>query len=338
MIKLFANSLATQFKSPLLQAFDISEIPLQSPSQVIDRAARSSDTGFFSAFTSYISSYAADDPPEPSDEELESTLCTVDCINSCKLEEVFANIGKLSPSATREVVKALLEQLPDDDSTTIISVKQDNMPNPPPNGQQQGTTEPPKYDPSAPYILEFSTILATRDDGSIESMAEKVFHTIQGILRDASQWHAITVARAVFYALHILKAGFEHDIVNVPKLMHTISGLPKETLAKASGTILTGLAACTEEPGPLRSEMMTSPDFWSTLRVLATNRESAAKVFEILEKGTDGSPPAIMADNYVAAVALLDQFASSANPLASVDPKKEQERRRQDQSRKETKV
>lgn len=117
--------------------------------------------------------------------------------------------------------------------------------------------------------------------------------------------------------------------------MHTISGLPQDIIAKTSGTILNGLAACTEEPGPLRSEMMTSPDFWATLRVLATSRESAAQVFEILEKGTSGSPPAIMADNYMAAVALLDQFASSANPLAATDKKQEQERRRAGEPRKE---
>lgn len=67
-------------------------IPLQMPSQVIDRASRASEIGFFSAFTSYISSYAADDPPEPSEEELESTLCTVDCINSCNMVQVFNNI------------------------------------------------------------------------------------------------------------------------------------------------------------------------------------------------------------------------------------------------------
>lgn len=124
----------------------------------------------------------------------------------------------------------------------------------------------------------------------------------------------------------------------MPRLLHTISGLPQEVLAKSSGTILNGLAACTEEPGPLRSEMMTSPDFWATLRVLATSRESAAQVFEILEKGTSGSPPAIISDNYIAAVALLDQFASSANPLAAQDKRAEQERRRQDPTRKETKI
>lgn len=67
-------------------------IPLQNPSQVIDRGPKPGDAGLFSAFTSYISSYAADDPPEPSDEELESTLCTVDCVNACFMGDVFANI------------------------------------------------------------------------------------------------------------------------------------------------------------------------------------------------------------------------------------------------------
>jgi brefeldin A-resistance guanine nucleotide exchange factor 1 len=60
---------------------------------VIDRGAKQNDSGLFAAFTSYISSYAADDPPEPSDEELESTLCAVDCVNQCHMGDVFANIA-----------------------------------------------------------------------------------------------------------------------------------------------------------------------------------------------------------------------------------------------------
>jgi brefeldin A-resistance guanine nucleotide exchange factor 1 len=88
---LFINSLTPQldlFGSDL----EIPPIPLQSPSQVIDRDGRAADTGLLSAFTSYLSSYAADDPPEPSDEELENTLCTVDCINACDIPELLRNI------------------------------------------------------------------------------------------------------------------------------------------------------------------------------------------------------------------------------------------------------
>ncbi|EHL00147.1 hypothetical protein M7I_3912 [Glarea lozoyensis 74030] len=60
--------------------------------QIVDRGQKQAEAGIFSAFTSYISSYAADDPPEPSDEELESTLCTVDCVNACSMGDVFANV------------------------------------------------------------------------------------------------------------------------------------------------------------------------------------------------------------------------------------------------------
>lgn len=88
---LFVNSLAPQPKI-LKNDLDITPIPLQPPSQVIDRDGRTNDSGLLSAFTSYLSSYAADDPPEPSDEELENTLCTIDCISACNILELFDNI------------------------------------------------------------------------------------------------------------------------------------------------------------------------------------------------------------------------------------------------------
>ena len=92
-LNLFVNSLIPSFFSTEADKLALPAIPLQPPSQVIDRGAKQSDAGFFSAFTSYISSYAADDPPEPSDEELESTLCTVDCVNQCHMGDVFANVA-----------------------------------------------------------------------------------------------------------------------------------------------------------------------------------------------------------------------------------------------------
>lgn len=34
-----------------------------------------------------------DEPPEPNDQEIEATLCTIDNINDCRVEEVLENIG-----------------------------------------------------------------------------------------------------------------------------------------------------------------------------------------------------------------------------------------------------
>lgn len=64
---------------------------------------------------------------------------------------------------------------------------------------------------------------------------------------------------------------------------------------------------------------MTSPDFWKLLQKLARSPTSAAKVFDILERGTSGSPSSIMADNYEATIGLLNHFASAANPLVASD-------------------
>lgn len=89
---LFINSLIPPLDSKLTSELDISPIPLQPPSQVVDRDGRGNDTGLLSAFTSYLSSYAADDPPEPSDEELDNTLCTVDCVTACSISEILTNI------------------------------------------------------------------------------------------------------------------------------------------------------------------------------------------------------------------------------------------------------
>lgn len=75
---------------------------------------------------------------------------------------------------------------------------------------------------------------------------------------------------------------------------------------------------------------MTSPDFWAILSVLARNPDSASLVFAILEKGTTGNPPAILADNYEAAVSLLNEFASAAAPVISADQKAEPGQRRAD--------
>lgn len=90
LINLFNNSLIPAMSSVFDE--DLAAIPIKPPSRSIDRDARAADGGLLSAFTSYLSSYATDDPPEPSDEELENTLCTVDCVKSCGIDALMSNI------------------------------------------------------------------------------------------------------------------------------------------------------------------------------------------------------------------------------------------------------
>ena len=255
---------------------------------------------------------------------------------------LFANvmsISNLAAPVAADLVAAFLNQIPENDNATVISVKQDGAP---PTSAVDGIQPKPqpRYDPGVAYILEFCTVLALREQESISLMGKQVFDATLGLLRDHSQWHSTTLAHAAFHSLSILRASYvrvhltgwscsvandkqENGFVNVPFLLHSISSLPSKVLIRASDTILKGLSDCTNEPGPLRSEVMTSPDFWSVLRTLGANPKSASQVFAILEDGAVGSPPAIIADNYEAAVSLLNYFASSASPRSAIDVKED---------------
>lgn len=336
-LNLFVNSLIPPFFSTEAERLALPSIPLQSPSQVIDRAAKQNESGFFSAFTSYISSYAADDPPEPSDEELESTLCTVDCVNQCHMGDVFANISHLPGHSLEALVDSLLEQIPEDPgSTAVITVKTENMPSSPSNAQKSRHSNV-IYEPAMVYILEFCTFLALRNEDTIELLGKRVVDALQAVLRDAKSYHPIMLERAAFYLLSLLQASYDFDYIRVPVLLHTISSFSKDVLIKTSGLVLRGIKFCIEKPCPLRNEIMTSPDFWVILQTLATNQESAPVVFEILESGVTSSPPAIMADNYEAALALLNEFATIASIGAAAEQKSDRKQGRKGRPTKQEK-
>jgi brefeldin A-resistance guanine nucleotide exchange factor 1 len=118
----------------------------------------------------------------------------------------------------------------------------------------------------------------------------------------------------------------------VPVVLHTISSFKKDLLDRSAPLVLQALTQCIKDPGPLRNEIMTSPDFWVVLRNLTGNAQSAPTVFEILEGVVVGSPPTIMADNYESAVKLLNDFASAGSVGATVEQKQDKRARRGQQA------
>lgn len=115
----------------------------------------------------------------------------------------------------------------------------------------------------------------------------------------------------------------------MPVVLHAISSFKKSLLEKAAPLALEGISRCIKEPGPLRNEMITSPDFWVILRTLSTNPGVATTVFNILEGVvTDSSPPAIMANNYESAVELLNMFASEGKIGSAVEQTQDRKLRR----------
>lgn len=207
MVNLFVNSLIPPYFLSFQKTLALPPIPLQNPAQIIDRAERPADTGIFSALTSYVSSFANDEPPEPSDQEIEYTLCTVDTVKECHFEDILANISQLPMSALRSLLMSLLEHIPEDGSPRVIVVKPEipGVASPRQNGTRKAG-KGPLYDPSLVFVLELATVLALRDDETVKELAKDVTDALASVIRDTSKHHPVVVARVVYYLLSLLKA------------------------------------------------------------------------------------------------------------------------------------
>ncbi|KAL8818108.1 MAG: hypothetical protein Q9223_003184 [Gallowayella weberi] len=333
-LNLFANSLISPSLSRQLH---LEPIPLQTPTHVVDRADKPADGGFIQSFFSTISSYTADDPPEPSEEELEYTLMTVDCIMNCQIEDLLSDATQMAPRATKYLTLALLEQLPQDASPVVIVVKPERPAAPPKtNGQRQGSRGP-AYDPSLLYVLELITVLAIRDDANFAAIGELVADAIQNVVRNAANIHSMVLSRAVFYLLLLLQKSADQDqsFVRAPVVLHMISSFSQPKLERSAPLVLKGLIICIKESGSLRNEIINTPDFWSTIERIHAIPAISGNVFDLLKAVVEDRAVAVTADNYEPVIGLLNSFANAGGAAAASQQQREFNGRRP-QSREET--
>lgn len=307
-------------------------IPLQQPSVVIDRNPASRDVGLFSALSSYLSSYASDEPPEPTDEELDNTLCTVDCVNACYLGDVFANIMGLNAQSLQPLVDALLRQIPDmDEEDNNIVIVQPEYPPPQLNG---AVRKGPAYDPALLYVLELTTCLVLRDAETTLVHGKALADALTGIVRNAVRLHPLVVSRSIYYMFCLLEHSHEQGFLRAPLALHYVAALDKLLLDKSALPVVKSLTKCIRGPSALRSEIINSPDLWVVLRALLHNNEAVIGVFSILELIASESLTNVTADNYVAVVSLLNEFAAEASQGAVYEQKQDKLARRGKQQKK----
>src|SRR5664279_3926953 len=127
----------------------------------------------------------------------------------------------------KPLVQALLDQLPDDPTSVVISVKSEAEQQPPTNGQK-AVSNGPIYDPAVVYLLELCTVLALRDKETVMGLGASVAEALHNVMRNAHSYHFIMTSRTMFYLLHLLHASYEHDFIRVPVVLHTISSFKKD--------------------------------------------------------------------------------------------------------------
>ncbi|ANB12275.1 Arf family guanine nucleotide exchange factor GEA2 [Sugiyamaella lignohabitans] len=75
----------------LTSTYGLSTLARVEPRYSFKRGKAGRDVGLLSTLSSYLTGYS-DSPPEPSDEEVDATLCAIDCINSCGVNDILTKL------------------------------------------------------------------------------------------------------------------------------------------------------------------------------------------------------------------------------------------------------
>jgi len=181
----------------------------------------------------------------------------------------------------------------------------------------------PKYNPDLVYVLEFTTCLVLRDAETTVAHGKALAEALTGIVRNATRLHPLVVSRSIYYMFSLLEHSHEHSFLRAPLALHSVAALDKSLLDKSALSVIKSLSKCVKGSSALRSEIINSPDLWVVLRGLLHNQEAVVDVFGILELIASESLTNVTADNYVAVVSLLNDFASEANIGATYEQKQD---------------
>ena len=111
----------------------------------------------------------------------------------------------MPPEGRQSIVQALLNKLPEPASPVVISVRPERtVPSPIRTNGHRNNPSTPSYDPSLVFVLELTTIFATRDQRAVALMGQAVADALQTIVRDAANVHPLVLSRAIFYLLYLL--------------------------------------------------------------------------------------------------------------------------------------
>ncbi|KAJ4501838.1 hypothetical protein C8R41DRAFT_873085 [Lentinula lateritia] len=312
---LFVHSL---LPAQMLQMEDFlggsSMIPLRGASP--QRTAARNDGGLLSTLSSYLMTpYGASSDslvPDATESDIEKTLCTIDCITSCRLDELYSQILQLETDALVAAVRAL-EALAHE--RTVAKLKQESED--PMYPAQDNAYMPMPYDPASVYLLETMVSISCQVPQHIEDLWPILFEHLSALLQhdSASHYSILLIERAVVGLLRLCLL-----LAQKPSLrdqiyvsLDLLSGLPSDVAASVAEQIVVGVISLVQK----YREIIRSQTEWklvfALLRSTISHSEAAKLSFNLLNSLViDGPGQLVTMDNFSALVTLLNDFATLA--------------------------
>ncbi|KAJ7702369.1 hypothetical protein B0H17DRAFT_1167206 [Mycena rosella] len=282
------------------------------------RVAPRSDGGLLSALSSYLMTpYGASSDalvPDATDADVENTLCTIDCISSCRLDELYSQIMQLDVEALVAAVRAL-EALAHDRTVARLKQGSDDEANHPSLDDDSYSLP---YDPASVFLLETMVSICCQTSQFIEELWPIVFEHLSALLATSTQYSFLLIERAVVGLLRLCLI-----VAKKPSLRDQIylsfdllSCLPPSVGTSVAGQIVAGVLLLVQN----HKEIISSQTEWNLvfalLRSTISHPEAARLSFELITNLVlDGREQAVTIDNFTGLLNLLDEFAAAAGAV-----------------------
>ncbi|KAJ7771775.1 hypothetical protein B0H16DRAFT_195217 [Mycena metata] len=291
----------------------VSMIPLRGGHP--PRVAPRSDGGLLSALSSYLMTpYGSSSDtlvPDATDADVENTLCAIDCITSCRLDELYSQIMQLDVEALVAAVRAL-EALAHDRTVARLKQGGDDDSNHP--ASDDGPYSLP-YDPASVFLLETMVSIACQTSQYIEELWPIVFEHLSALLSTPTQYSFLLIERAVVALLRLCSI-----LAKTPSLRDQIyisfdllSCLPLSVATSVAEQIVAGVLLLVQNHKDIISSQTEWNMVFGLLRSTISHPEAARPSFELITSlVSDGPEQTVTLDNYSGLLNLLDDFATSA--------------------------
>ncbi|KAI0831147.1 Sec7-domain-containing protein [Trametes gibbosa] len=279
------------------------------------RAQPRSD-GLLSALSSYLMTpYGSSSDalvPDATDADIENTLCTIDCISTCRLDELYSQIMQLEPDALVTAVRAL-EALAHERTVARLKLEFDDVSS---NlGAPQSSVYALPYDPASVFLLEMMVSIARQTPEHIAEVWPIVFEHLSALLSTSTQYGILLIERAVVALLRLcLILAERHTLRDQIYLsFDLLARLPPSVASLVAEQVVAGLTLIlTQYPGIVHSQTEWNVAF-ALLRSTISHPEAARQSFDILSNiATDASQKLVTPDNFTGLVNALDEFATAA--------------------------
>lgn len=260
--------------------------------------------GLLSTLSSYFLSPYADaaEPMDVGEAEVESSLCTLDCLASCKIPELHAALRTVPDAALRAYIDALHARL-----APLAEAA-------PPRDADGAPPAPATYAPTTLFLLEELVESVTRRAAVLAAAGPPLLATCRALLAQP-QRHPAELARAWVAAVRVLGAQAHHgaDVhADVAALLDTAAQLPAPLHAELAPAVLGALDAFVRA----HADQLATPAAWQQLAHVvttyaATQRADAARLAFALTR--HALRDACTATNYAALVELARELIASTD-------------------------